>query len=77
MKKKHAFKLALDGKNKTLKFSGEIGGRPVAGELGQENIQIDNPVAISLVQRENTREEARQLDAAFSGAGLNLESRSY
>jgi hypothetical protein len=77
MKKKHAFKLALDGKNKTLKFSGEIGGRAVVGELGQENIQIDNPVAISLVQRENTREEARQLDAAFSGAGLNLESRSY
>ena len=77
MKKKHAFKLALDGKNKTLKFSGEIGGRVVVGELGQENIQIDNPVAISLVQRENTREEARQLDAAFSGTGLNLESRSY
>ena len=73
MKKRHAFKLALDGKNKTVRFSGEIGGRAVVGELDQENIQIDNPVPISLTQRENTREEARQLDASFNGAGLNLE----
>ena len=77
MKKKHAFILALDGKKKALKFSGEIGGRAVVGKLGQENIQFDNTASISLVQRENTREEARQLDAAFSGAGLNLEARSY
>ncbi len=77
MKKKHAFKLALDGKSKTLKFSGEIGGRAVVGELDQDSIQIDNPVPISLAQRENTREESRQLDAAFSGAGSNLEARSY